>query len=283
MGLVETAIYVGLGALATALLALLALPAVSRRAFRLAQARLRLTAPPTGAEAEAERDALRGKHAVELALVERRADAAGERWAEAQIALGRQAAEIVARDAALEERAQEIARQRAEIAGLVADLRARDAEIGAGALAMHDFLGQRDDAQRRFAASDALRLKREAEIEALSGEINLARRRAESEGLAAQARIAELQLRLDETQAEVSRLRRQAAELTDRLRDRTEEAAARENDLSARIASLSAAQAETETALRAARAGQEDDARLRELIVKLGRAWARESADATAE
>jgi uncharacterized coiled-coil protein SlyX len=281
--LVETAIYVGLGALATALLALLALPAVSRRAFRLAQARLRLTAPPTGAEAEAERDALRGKHAVELALVERRADAAGERWAEAQIALGRQAAEIVARDAALEERAQEIARQRAEIAGLVADLRARDAEIGAGALAMHDFLGQRDDAQRRFAASDALRLKREAEIEALSGEINLARRRAESEGLAAQARIAELQLRLDETQAEVSRLRRQAAELTDRLRDRTEEAAARENDLSARIASLSAAQAETETALRAARAGQEDDARLRELIVKLGRAWARESADATAE
>ena len=108
--MVETAIYVLLGALTTALVALLALPAVSRRAFRLAQAKARLTAPLSAAEAQAERDALRGRHAIDLALAERRADKAEERWAEAQIALGERAAEIVGRDATLADKSRDIAR-----------------------------------------------------------------------------------------------------------------------------------------------------------------------------
>ena len=226
--MVETAIYVLFGALATALLALVALPAVSRRAFRLAQERARLAAPLSAAEAQADRDALRGRHAIEIALAERRAVSAQDKWSAAQIALGERAAEIVRRGADIEEKAQKIARQREELAWLVRELTDRDTEIGARETALFDFEGQRDAAERRFALATVelkqnhaefagIKARLEEGIEDLSRELSLTQHRADSALFAAKATIADFERRLEESEVDALRLRRQVADLTERL------------------------------------------------------------------
>lgn len=298
--MVETAIYVALGALTSALLALLALPAVSRRAFRIAAARARLAGPLSAEQAQADRDALRGKHAVELALVERRAGEAEARWAKSEIALGRHAALAERQEAALAERAKEIAGLISEIKARDGEIAARDVEIGAREQANADALAQRDAAnlQRDLWRARCGLAERNAEetqgrlaghVNELATALTAQKHDAEAALAEAQERLAELEQRLEASEADAARLKRHATELTERFRARLSEAWDRRNELTLRVAALAQAHAETETALRAARAERdralreaarlaeaekaqaEGDERLRQTLARFGR------------
>ena len=234
------------------LVALIAAPAISRRAFRLAAARARLLAPLSESQRRAERDALRGQYAIELTKKERRFEANENALALAQIELGVRTRKIA-------EMAAENARLRAEIDGYVRSLLDRNVEIGAREMALLDLTHQRNVAvsllavaesriadyhvqsfeHRRFISSLEARivsytdevadLRRESECAALqaSGEIrvltdNLAGIRAARSRLASQ--IADLEARhsslLTEAEgraAEATRLRQHVADLEPRL------------------------------------------------------------------
>jgi DNA repair exonuclease SbcCD ATPase subunit len=316
--LIETAIYVLIGACSAALVFLLAIPAISRRAHRLAQRRAALTAPLSAAEARADRDALRAKHAVEIALAERRAQETQAQWAEAQIALGRQAAELVARDNQLQARDEELARRADEIARLGETVAARDA-------ALLDLAGQREAAERQAeqaaerlsaeqARFDADRADLEGRIAALSRELSDARQESNAALAAAQARVAELRRRLEASEAEAERLREpapppepSAGPGLPRAYGLNEPAKTREKELDLRIGELMAARGEAEAALLAARVDRESLARevaelrdrlsasesrfgrlkegdglLRQAIARLGREMAEGAADPSA-
>ncbi len=142
--MVETAIYFLIGFLSAALLALMAAPAITRRAYRLAAARARLLAPLSEVQALADRDALRAQHSIEILKIEQRIVAAADTVARAKIDLGRRDAEIVALTDAGLESAVEIGRQRAEIRSLAAENRALEAGLGALQVGLHDLTAQRD-------------------------------------------------------------------------------------------------------------------------------------------
>jgi chromosome segregation ATPase len=148
--LVESAIFFAIGFLVAALLALMAVPAVSRRATRLANARARLQAPLSETQARAERDALRGEHAIEIARVERRLRELEEKSGRGLVELGRRAAEIVHLGEVSARRADEIARQRTEIAGLENETRDLATQLSASLVALHDFERQRDTVQEQL-------------------------------------------------------------------------------------------------------------------------------------
>ena len=169
--MIETAIYLSIGALSAALAFLLAIPAVSRRAHRLAQRRAALAAPLSATEARADRDALRAKHALDVALIERRAASAQTQWAEAQIELGRRAAELVARDSEIDDKRAEIAQRAEERARLSAELRDRDAEISAREVALFDLSGQRDAAERRQAETLERMKERQKRFDAVQADM----------------------------------------------------------------------------------------------------------------
>lgn len=132
---------------------------MTRRARRLAEARARLQAPLTEAQAVAERDALRAQHAVEQVRLEQRLAVVQEAAALRQIELGRQVSQIVALEDLSDERAAEIARQREDLAALGAEARELRGQLGAAQLALHDLTVQRDRSEAAFAASDKRRLE----------------------------------------------------------------------------------------------------------------------------
>jgi len=266
--LVETAIYVLLGALTTALLALLALPAISRRAFRLAQAKARLSAPLSAAEAQAERDALRGRHAIDLALAERNAAAAEEASAQAQIALGERAVAIAHRDAELAGKTADIARLHATLEAQARELEACAAEISAREVAMYDLAGQREATERRREEEaggfeqrqlrfDALQAELEGRIARLARELSDLRHASDGALAAAAARVAEAKRDLAASEANGGRLADQMAELYERLSD----AAVRENEFKIRLQALAGARIEAEGAAQVARVDRELAAR----------------------
>ena len=282
--MIETAIYVAIGALSAALAFLLAIPAVSRRAHRLAQRRAALAAPLSATEARADRDALRAKHAIDVALIERRAAAAQTQWAQAQIELGRQAADIVARDSEIANKREEIAQRAEEQARLSTELRDRDNEISAREVALFDLSGQRDAAERRQAETvermkerqkrfDAAQADMESRIAALSRELSEERRESEAALTAAQARVAELRRRLEESEAAIERMKDDISPFDAPEGGRLPRAhafgdppsppdATREQELSLRVQELMTAGGEAQAALRAARL--ERDALVRE-------------------
>lgn len=308
--MVETAIYGLIGALATALLFLLALPAISARAHRLAARRAALTAPLNAAEAQARLDAERAKRAVEVARAERNAGDARDAQAQAQIELGRRANEIAARDAALAETRTRLAESRTELGARVADLKARDTEISAREIALRDFEGQRDAADRRVVEATArMRAQR---VEAETARAELERRIGGlAQELSELRRASELALaRADDARAETRR-RLSASERDARaLQERGEtltldaaEAARREASLAARVAALNEARQEVEASLQGARADRDafereagalraeleaaearvrdveaGDASLRDEIARIGRALAQTQA-----
>ena len=94
--MIEQAIFTAVGFLTATLLALAAAPAVARRARRLAEARARLLAPLSEAQAIADRDALRAQHAIEIVRLERRLRAAEEAAAARKVEVGRQLLRLVA-------------------------------------------------------------------------------------------------------------------------------------------------------------------------------------------
>ncbi len=150
--MIEQAIFTCIGFLVAALLALAATPAVTRRARRLAEARARLQAPLTEAQAIAERDALRAQHAVEQFRLEQRLAAVEETSARRLIEIGRQASRLVVFD-------EGSAQQLAEVVALGAEARDLRAQLGAAQLALNDLTVQRDLADAALAASETKRLE----------------------------------------------------------------------------------------------------------------------------
>lgn len=206
--MVESAIFFLVGFLTAAFLALLAAPAVSRRARRLAVARARLQSPLSETQARAERDALRGLHAVELVRLGTRLQAAENDGAIHKVELGRQASRIVSLEDLSAERAAEIARQRAELAALQSEARDMNVQLGTQEITLRDLTFQRDDANRGLAL--------------------------------ARSRISELEMRVDENRAVIASLEAQATSLQVEMSDLRRAAVAAESER----ARLSAALAE---------------------------------------
>ena len=153
--MVESAIFFLIGFLAAALLAISAAPAVSRRAMRLATARARLQSPLSESQARAERDALRGQHAVEIVRLQRRMDAVETDRSLGKAEIGRQASRIVELETLSADQAAEIGRQRTEISNLSAEGRDLRSQAGAQEIALHDLTHQRDGAIQEFARARA--------------------------------------------------------------------------------------------------------------------------------
>jgi len=88
--LIEQAMIFALGFLVAALFGLLFLPAVQRRAARLAGRRLEMLLPLSMEEIVAERDQLRAEFAVERRRIEQKLEAAGDAQAQHMGEIGRQ-------------------------------------------------------------------------------------------------------------------------------------------------------------------------------------------------
>lgn len=237
--MIEQAIVFCIGFLTAALLAVAAAPAISRRARRLAEARARLQAPLTEAQAIAERDALRAQNAVEQFRLEQRLSAAEDTAARRWIDLGRQATRIVALEEAAGQRADEIAAQRAEVAACERDAHEARAELGAVQLALSDLTFQRDAAERDFGAARA----RQHELRNLADQ-----HRATIAAL--QTRLASLEVRLADSEREAAAaakaVQAEKARLAAELDDRAAAARAR---LAETEALLSRSEAAREAAL----------------------------------
>ena len=237
--MVETTIYFLIGFLVASLLALAAAPAISRRATRLAVARARLLSPLSETQARAERDALRGQHAVEINRMEQRIRTVEDSRASALAELGRRATQIVHLEELSAERAAEIARQRQELADLEA--RWRDMSAQAGALEV----GVRDMSAQRDVAHEAWRVARER-VTALETTVDehravIASLETRAAGLDAELASARRAASLAAKAAETERARLEAA-----LRERIQSVEALGGELASAKADISALRADVE-------------------------------------
>ncbi len=135
-----------MGFLTAALLSLLVLPALSRRAERLARRRIEARLPLSLAEISAERDQLRAELAVEARKVEIRLEEARKVRAEELGELGRRAVAIADLQADVAQKASAIAGLEADVSRLDAaleDTRASLAESQAESLRLSGELAQR--------------------------------------------------------------------------------------------------------------------------------------------
>ena len=260
--MVETATYALLGFLAATLLALISVPAISRRAFRLAEARARLLAPGSVAQARADLEIVRGRHAIEIALVERRSAEAQGALSIAQIELGRRASEILQKDLAVSRRDKEISTnlkeidsQRGEIAVLSRELRERETVLSALEIGFHDLTQQRDHAANLLAgalsriASHETRAEQnratiaslETKIAALVLELSDLQRNSENEVIRAESKIDELESRAQASRASMKSLEVRFADikaLHASLRSEAEHRAGETTRLRARLSEL---------------------------------------------
>jgi len=178
--LIEQALYFAIGFLVAALAAVVALPFVSRRAMRLAEARARLRAPSTEKEAFADRDALRAQHAVDTVRLERRASRAEEAAIELRATLGEKSVKILSLEEELGERGRVSAEQGEEIDRLSAECRDLAGELGAARIALNDAFAQRDKASDAEATAIARQSELEAEANRDRARIAILAARAES-------------------------------------------------------------------------------------------------------
>lgn len=270
--MIEQAIFSCIGFLVAALLALAAAPAVTRRARRLAEARARLQAPLTEAQAIAERDALRAQHVVDQVRLEQRLAAVEQNAALRLIEIGRQASRIVAIEETSAERAAEIAAQREELAALEREARELRGQLGAAQVGLRDLAFQRDASDAAFAASE----KRRGALDALAHE-----NRTTIATL--QTRAAALEVRLgDSERASAAAAQSAAAErarLSQSLAERTQMVGRLEADLEAATAQV--AKFETDLAAARARLGEAEtllsrsEAAREEAVLENGRQLAR--------
>jgi chromosome segregation ATPase len=177
--LVEQALYFAIGFLAAALAATAAVPLVSRRAMRLAEARARLRAPVNEKQAIADADALRAQHAVERTRIERKLTLAEEVSIGLRVAVGRRAAEIIQLRSDVAALDCELYDRRAEGERLASRGRDLEATIGAIHIALHDASVQRDRASASQAAAEARATELEAESSRDRVRIAVASARAE--------------------------------------------------------------------------------------------------------
>jgi chromosome segregation ATPase len=192
--LLELGFSFALGALSVALLALAAVPALSRRAFRLASARARLLAPLDEKAAEAERDALRAGYVVEASRLERLAAQAGEREGRAWVEQGRESIRRVFLEKERDGLRDAVAALRIEADSAARELHAANADLGGAQVVLADFSTQRDAAQRKWADASRRMIAMEASAE---------RDRAQHAVL--QTRNQALQLQIDDFQARLAR------------------------------------------------------------------------------
>jgi chromosome segregation ATPase len=261
--LIETAIHVLIGFLTAALLGMMAIPAISRRASRLAEARARLLAPLSSSQAQADLDALRGRQAIEILAAERRIEAAEQATRQAQIELGQRARDIVDRETHIAEKSAEITRQRSEIASALIELRNRDVEIASRELVLFDLTRQRDASARKWADAQSTIDEQQRDLEQsgseiaslktrtaeLAGELIEQERKFEEISALASNKIADLTNTLVATRAVASRLESQVFDIETRhsaLRNEAEGRAAELQRTRQRIGDLEPRLAESE-------------------------------------
>jgi chromosome segregation ATPase len=204
-----------LGALSVALLALAAVPALTRRAFRLASARARLLAPLDEKAAEAERDALRAGHVVDASRLERLAGQAADREGQARVEHGRESIRRVFLERERDGLRDVVATLRGEAEEIVRELNATTANLGGAQIALAGLSDQRDAAERNWADASRRMIAMEASAE---------RDRAQHAVLQTQNQA--LQLQIDDFQARLARaalaLTRREDELASVARSRDE-------------------------------------------------------------
>ena len=218
--MIEQAIFGCIGFLLAALLAVAAAPGITRRARRLAEARARLLAPLTEAQAIAERDALRAQHAVDRLGMEQRLSEVEDLAARRQIEIGRQSSRIVALEEISAARAAEIGALREEFGALERDAHELRGQLAAARVALRDLTFEIGSSAPTPAASQARRLDPETftdqnrmriavlETRALGLEVRLAdsERAAAAAAKAGGAERARLAVALSERTAEATRL-----------------------------------------------------------------------------
>ena len=255
--MIEQAIFAAVGFLTATLLALAAAPALARRARRLSEARARLLAPLSEAQAIADRDALRAQHAIEIVRLERRLRVAEEAAAARKVEVGRQFARI-------------IALQEAKTTG-VGDLEAARFEANA-------LRGELGTAQSVLAELDVQRRRVEARLD--DSETLAEERRGEIAGLA--TRLAALEIRLVDAERAAERAAAEHDRVTAALADAEarlarseaarEEAVLENRRQLERVAERAAAAASAEAATERA----DRDQALRAAIARIGRDVARQ-------
>lgn len=162
--MIETVMLAGLGFLVANLIWLFVLPAISRRADRLAARRVELTFPTSMAEVAAERDHLRAEFAVRQRELERKAEAGFAVKARALTEIGERDKAIADLKAVVDDRDLTIAGLRSELASTQAELertrtRLADEERAHGA-AREDLAARTQSLFERDAEVSALRIER---------------------------------------------------------------------------------------------------------------------------
>ena len=254
--LIEQALFLAIGFLAATLAAVAAAPLVSRRAMRLAVARSRLRAPVTQKQAIADADALRARHAVERARIERNLTLAEEVSAGLRVAVGRQAAEIIRLKSDIDylkgelydqcEKAEIFARQKRDLL----------ATIDASQIFLEDAFIQRDRASAARIAAEARAADLGAESSRLRARVAVSTARAEYlegriEDLMAESQAARAEVQ--QTGAALAAQRNNAAALEQRVAAVTSENRSLAGQLSkaaAEHSSLAEGEAELEQRLR---------------------------------
>jgi chromosome segregation ATPase len=255
--LIEQAIFAAVGFLTATLLALAAAPAVARRARRLAEARARLLAPLSEAQAIADRDALRAQHAIEIVRLERRLRAAGEAVAARKVELGRQRARLVALEEATTMGVGDLEAARFEANAL-------RGELGTAQSVLAELDAQRRRVEARLDDSETLAEERRGEIAALATRL-----------AALEIRLADAERAAERAEAEHGRLRAALADAEARLarsEAAREEAVLENRRQLERVAERAAAAASAEAATERA----DRDQALRAAIVRIGRDVARQ-------
>lgn len=203
--MIETVMYLAIGALLSGLLAIALLPALWRRAERLSRQRLIAMLPMTPNEISAEKDQIRAAGAVEIRRLELRLDAADAQIQQARKDIGTLTTTLQRRDATL------VARE-AMISGLQSDVKGRDANIVALEGRIDELLRERDNLATNL---NTTRISNQA----LDMEGSSLRQVAEQR----QATLAAQEIQLEALTQKVTDFQTTAGNLRDDLRKKTEE------------------------------------------------------------
>jgi chromosome segregation ATPase len=171
---IEQAMIFALGFLVAGLLSLLFVPVLSRRALRLAMARLRMLVPLSPAEIVAERDQIRAEHAVATRRLEQKLEGLAQANAELMIREGRLGTRLTRLE---QEHAAALAHSEAltsDLARTTREAHEAQAELGLQMQLLHDTLGLAErrlailrSTEARLAAIEAQADERRATIAAL--------------------------------------------------------------------------------------------------------------------
>lgn len=214
--MIETAMLVAFGFCAATLLAVLFLPLVSRRASRLAVARMQDLVPLSVDEIAAERDGVRATSAVEQRRLEQKAERIAANSADREAELGRRTAELIAAEQARDaERAEKVAlaADLDRVRTTLDDTETKRAELERKSAELEQRLRDAEQLGRTLVA-------RRDELEALAEE-----RRGTIASL--ETRCSGLEMRREDLEHDVERLQAEQTRLQAALEDMT-----RERDLS---------------------------------------------------